>query len=54
MRKKVRKLELGRETLRLLEVAPGTPVVGGVATDLCTQRESCGGTCGTRCTTCCQ
>ncbi len=53
MHKKTRKLELGRETLRLLEVAPGMPVIGGAVTDTCTQRESCGGTCLTRCSSCC-
>ncbi len=53
MQKKARKLELGRETLRLLEMNPGTPVLGGALTDTCTQRESCGGTCLSRCTSCC-
>lgn len=53
MHKKVRKLELGRETLRLLEGAQVTPVVGG-ATATCTQWESCGTTCLTRCSSCCQ
>jgi hypothetical protein len=53
MHKKVRKLELGKETLLRLEAGSTSPAVGGVFTDTCTQFESCGRTCATRCSYCC-
>ncbi len=42
MKKRVRKLELGRETLRQLEEKLTTPVVGGVTGWFNTCNESCG------------
>lgn len=54
MKKKVRKLELGRETLRRLEPAHRSLVAGGI-----TEVETCGFTCKescgerTRCSICC-
>ncbi len=58
MQKKTRKLVLGRETLLNLEEASKGLVVGGFtqgAGTACqdTLVESCGGSCGTRCTACC-
>ncbi len=45
MKKKVQKLELSRETIRQLEPAHRTLIVGGAFTDL----ETCGFTCKESC-----
>lgn len=51
MNKKVRKLELGRETLRLLEQRLIAPVAGGETGWANTCNNSCGER--TRCSICC-
>ena len=54
MKKNLRKLTLGRETLQKLDPTSGPLVAGGLTT-VCTDSafESCGGTCATRCSGCC-
>jgi hypothetical protein len=44
MKKRVHKLQLSRETVRRLEITPGSPIFGGI-----TERETCGFTCKESC-----
>jgi hypothetical protein len=54
MKRNLRKLTLGRETLQKLDATAANLVVGGVSLNTCTSDfESCGGTCATRCSGCC-
>ena len=56
MKKNLRKLTLGRETLQKLDKYTDHLAVGGVTNGTtCTDSEveSCGGSCVTRCSACC-
>ena len=56
MKRNLRKLSLGRETLQKLDPIAGPLVAGGITNgETCTnsELESCGGSCATRCSACC-